>query len=735
MARYEEPANGRSHNTSSSSSIPKTKLRHRDFFAAACALILSRLSYLFGQGADTLGTNIDLSFYTEFKSHALVQVDNGDLKQRYHVAKPVPFDLDGDGIVEGLVAVSNLNESTEGVYGEPRWGLKVLDLKPLHRLGIDDILPLHPETIFTSKKRGGGEVPVKIITGQIVPDKRFLQDHENLFERTLNDGLPSVATVWSNGDISLHSITANTKKSDEKSNAGKEKRKLEFLEMWNVNAFDQGEKGLMDFVELAIMLEPDIPAGKHGALVIASRYRTFLDDGKNEDTNDNRMNSLYFALDAFTGEVLWKSDEKNQYYDDHDGQKSGEIDKEMDLKSTSSEVRRRARTSQYTKAVDESEEVMNSDDCIHHFRHLMFKQDGVQTVLPHLFWHQEGGNGSFERDSKLVSGHFDRKYHRQRNSTLHENGKVQKTRWLHTAFTDTSKMKAKTNGDSKSKNQVHPNVAVFHNRHGVNVISLRNGKEICHLTFQQNTLYADINNDAVIEQIQIQKSEFHENEFIPCTVNVKSGIKIEKDFGTIPLCSEKNKRAHNKNVRNHTLSVAPPLLVENSEDVGKAGHDMVFAISHGFLKRYSSTGKLLWTRKGEIPGWNEEGGINNGYLDRIEFTWNALHEESVLKMMRPIVLFGDQTMALYSSESGRFLDKVSFPQMIVDKPILADLNGDGTTDIIITTVDGIWGYCVSISSNGYAFLRIVNIFLVVFIVTSFFVGYMEHPSMRRSTDP
>jgi hypothetical protein len=64
------------------------------------------------------------------------------------------------------------------------------------------------------------------------------------------------------------------------------------------------------------------------------------------------------------------------------------------------------------------------------------------------------------------------------------------------------------------------------------------------------------------------------------------------------------------------------------------------------------------------------------------------------------------------------------------------MNGDGTTDVLIVTTDGIWGYCVQITAIGSTFLWIMNVFLFLFLFIVFMVALLDESSQDfpRSTD-
>ena len=707
----------------------------------------------------------------------------------YNVARPIPFDLDGDGIVEAIVLPllsstqpqTNDDPSSSSSSSTASWTLQVMDLKPLHATHdsyIDDegVLPIYPKTIFTSNAKPF--IPVKMITGQIFvtsktaessmdgltsmkdstldyycgkswqeandichlpcptglqsdcPDgytcfadtscdekkrKEKIRKEQDGYVKNVLDGIPSVATIWSNGNVTLHGITRAP-------NADMNSAELDLVEMWSVNPFGLRQEltSWIEFVEVDLLMENNAPIGKYGALVIAARYR-IIDREKDGHVHghghEKEESSIYFALDAFTGEIIWQND---AHHRQHSNNHKSDIDTDHHL-PLSSMGRRRSRLSQYTEAVQKVDESESSEECLHHFRKLIL--DETAGVLPHSFWHQHGDRGSLEWDTKLVSSHFDRKRWRKKQT--------QNPSWLAQELSG--------NANRKVKRQLHfghPNVAIFHNRHGINVLSLRNGKQVCHLSLLENMLHADINRDGTVDTIEIvARTSKHD-----ATGTGKSLCNAVITSGTsetiIDICNDRDGQSRNEARQIHGLSAAPPLIVE-TYDSDIMTHDIIIALNNGLVKRYDTHGRRKWTARGsfdDIPSWDQGPGAHNGYLFLIDFDGTSTYHMSAAAQ-RPILLSGDDKMAIFTAGGGRLLDKAEYPQSFVGKPILQDLNGDGTTDVLITTVDGVWGYCIDITNGGSAFLNILNGLLASFVVVAFLSSYFDDPSImsRRST--
>ena len=68
------------------------------------------------------------------------------------------------------------------------------------------------------------------------------------------------------------------------------------------------------------------------------------------------------------------------------------------------------------------------------------------------------------------------------------------------------------------------------------------------------------------------------------------------------------------------------------------------------------------------------------------------------------------------------------------RPILADLTGDGTTDIIIATNDALWGYQVIVQSGASVLFRILTGLLLMGMALALLRNRFGQRSDKRSTD-
>ena len=907
--------------------------RTRDFIASAAALLLSHILHNYDHGSESLTVTVDLSFYTEY-ANRYTSRNPPHLDGRafpISIAKPVPFDVDGDGIIETIVVPSLIvdgeteNESENKNEGptrehrnddeDERWVLKVLDLKPLHR----DIKekPIYPDVIFQSKTTETSKtseilsVPIKITTGQIIlvpnnaattvtknkssinEEKEEIQiigDHgrihpnkqkrhyfcghdwndatnkcsihthcqsgshddcpdgeqcfgnipcdilelrllstETATSTTRNSnksstskggnhgmnmnhlvttpvgGLPSIVTVWNNGDITLHSVTA-TISADTSTDFKKIKgTQLELREMWKVNPFiattasadtndaaanvsDHKKYNVLTFEEIDVVLDSHVMMGTSDAVVIvAAKYHRFTSSQhqKKEKQQDEKMflYTSYFSIDAFTGEIIWinSSDDGDNDRKDKNLEQIGEENNETikndpsSLKRISSTARRRSRIS----LSEEKKSKMNSSlgdvasndsandigDCLTTFRESIMNP--YSNVLP-LSFHDSN-------DSKIILTHFDRRMHKSKKKQQKGGMKMKKTRFFSNLSLFDKERKATTSGAPTTPLQHHErsNVVLFHNHEGMNVFSLRNGSPVCHTPLRPGGVYADLNKDGVIDHLRVftdntsqrnnalkptqKRHTFSRNQFVDenmvamkdfppqsddhplCHATLLSGILARDELFRIYLCAGLTKNYKRKKgtdrleqLKQIGVSSGPPLLVESfSTKNGKSREDIIFFLNHGSIQRYDASGELQWSRNRpseNIPRWDSESIESNGFLGRINFQQLS----NQIANIRPILCMGNDEMIIMSSGGGRILANVPFPQLVVGPPILADIDGDGTTDILVMTKDAIWGYSVKIIGRSFLIRISIAILVIGFLVAIIFAT-ISH-GFERATD-
>ena len=154
---------------------------------------------------------------------------------------------------------------------------------------------------------------------------------------------------------------------------------------------------------------------------------------------------------------------------------------------------------------------------------------------------------------------------------------------------------------------------------------------------------------------------------------------------------------------------------------------VIVALNNGMISRYHvPTGKRLFqttlsTRVSDVPTWGD-------VLDAASL--------SVLESRkgRALLLTGDNAMVLLSLRSGKVLAEAAFPQTSLDRPIVADVSGDGTPDVIIHSADAIWGYHVVVQSGASTLFRIIVGLLLMGIALALLRNKFGQKGDKRSTD-
>ena len=646
-------------------------------------------------------------------------------------------------------------------------------------------------------------------------------DESSTMALTPRGTLPGIATVWSDGSVSLHVITADIPKSSwendpnqHRPKRAKQKQKnpeLELRQIWRVPLFhgnynnvdDKNKReggGTVIFEEIDITYESGVifedhgetkkgMAGNSGAFLIGGRYTLTTSDG-----HQNPMRVSFHALDALKGVSLWELKGHNN------GKKSKDTKKDFQLPivhTTSSARRRSHLPTADTLDPDldsenkfiEGDDVMTSDECLTHFRSSVFNIES--GAMPHEFW-DDGEYGSisvgrFDRTRKAGGKRVRKKGQQVIQKKLvagshHKNGARPKKRtnkgaegalgvssnrdsngWQSDFITRAipRRLLNQQRYNSRHPRMGKPNVVLFHGREGLAVISLKNGRPLCHVSLTDHALYADLDQDGKLDTVQVVTSpeEFSSSSGIHsliqkvtgdtndpndhfsqpdapviCHALVTSGIPPQEELFTAPLCLGGPSTSHRPQAG---LSSAAPLLVEGSMGYG---NDLVFAMNNGVIVRYDSNGKEIWRKKGGLkdgtPYWSHS---DAAFLGRVKFG-NVKESHSSVSAsshrnqhrpgspLRPILLSGEEGAALISPASGRVLSSVSFPQSVTSQPLLGDLNGDGTDDFYVVSADGIWGYRIVVDAKASGFFRI----FVVILLTGIAIAALVHKTSQYS---
>ena len=556
------------------------------------------------------------------------------------------------------------------------------------------------------------------------------------FELTPGGGLPSVVSLWDNGVVILHSLTNFDEKAPQR-------KDLDLQEMWRYRIFPS-DKDVHDVLweEINVVFLDAYSSmdavkngmGEHGMVIVSASY--YLDGNP-----ESARSTFTVAIDALQGKIMWES---------HSDAGEGTDDKPLPLpmaqRGQTSFARRRSSVARVMQGTSKAS-ASALPNCMSLLRKAVKKE-----VFPYSYWGpKDAGVAAIHLNQKGKSG--DNRNHRA-SKPHEEHGVSPKAKKWHRKL---SPRRKKHNPNEDLPIQGKPNALVTQSRGGLQIRSLKNGKALCHLALLEENLYSDLNNDGVLDQIQVAlhtntlkpndkfvwklAGKLHEeqvdlkkqgvnHEDIPqmCHLLGLSGIPAREEMFSTPICGKVHERPKSDLVK--SLDSVNPLVVES---LGRRGdkHDIVVALNNGMIHRiHGSAGRRQWALSGtqhtsSFPTWEEESS-HNALLARIQ-------ANEVAPLLRPLLLTGDNSLAVMSVKTGSLLATAKFPQKSESRPILADLSGDGATDVLIFTKDGIWGYRIVIHRSFAVTQRIlVGLLMMVLMLATIRNRYSK--GGKRSTD-
>lgn len=565
------------------------------------------------------------------------------------------------------------------------------------------------------------------------------EETEVQFELTPGGGMPSIVSLWSSGLVILHSLTNN--KLEQKT------KNLELREMWRYRIFPEEKADNLDDIlweEINILFldaysSIEANNAEHGMIVVRGSY--YLDGDIDSDRS-----AFTVAIDAFKGTSIWESES---------GAGLDTDEKPLPLplakRGQTSFARRRSTVAHLMQGSQSATSASALPNCMS-----LLKKSVKKDIFPYSYWrpndaHLAAIHLNQKKQSRDNRNHRSSKPHEEHPSQL-----LHRTNKWHHRFHKWKKINRNNHGPIQGK----PNALVTHTRGGLQIRSLKNGKALCHLALLEQNLYSDLNNDGILDQVQIalhtkthepsdkfiwnlvgrlnkEHQELKENgvdkqillESKPqlCHALALSGIPAKEEMFSAPVCGTANERAGANPVA--SLDAINPLVVE-SLSRGTHTHDVIVALNNGMVHRlHGSSGRRMWVvpvnHHSNFPTW-EEGSNHKALLTRIQSNHIAL-------INRPLLLTGENSLAILSAKSGSVLASVVFPQALEMAPILADVSGDGSTDVIVSTKDGIWGYQIVIHQGSPTTLRILVGLLLFVLMLATIRNRYDHRD-KRSTD-
>ena len=312
-----------------------------------------------------------------------------------------------------------------------------------------------------------------------------------------------------------------------------------------------------------------------------------------------------------------------------------------------------------------------------------------------------------------------------------------------------------------------PNALVIQTQGGVQIRSLKNGFPLCHMSLLPETVYSDLNNDGIVDQVQVllnskppssgseqwamdlvkrienndSQKKYQKGDFPSppqpsnlCHAMVLSGVPANEELFSTSLChggSRSNQQKHQIIGDHVTLDALPPLIVE-SLDGRRNTRDVIVALNNGIVNRlHGRNGRRQWVtfeKDINFPTWEAMHVNKNTVLARIQ-------SRNVVPALQPLLLAGENSLAVLSVKTGAMLALAAFPQTSIRGPVLAKVSGgDGTTDVFITSKDGIWCYQISIHPGSNVFVRIMVGLLIMGLMLALLMNRFGQRKDKRSSD-
>ena len=408
---------------------------------------------------------------------------------------------------------------------------------------------------------------------------------------------------------------------------------------------------------------------------------------------------------------------------------------------------------------------VTAPNCLHSFRRSLL----TSGALPHY-------HGSDDEDVRSQVVHFDPQLSLVRQQPHQSHHKTP------------SRGTKKKSGHAKTHRQTphkrhrpvsgKPNVVVTHTDRGLSVRSLKNGHELCRLSLWDQTLYADVNHDGLLDSLHVvtalrleddtndyrhgasdphqawirqladqvqgtksdadgaaaasksrRKSKSTNTDLVSttdlCHLQVLSGLPSREELFSTHVCGARRKQtALASPLDLLSGDAAPPLLMETYGG-RRPGSDVVTAVAGVVTRVDGITGRKQWQLMDDsvLPHW-EHGGLV--LLGRVEADALPAHA-------RPILLAGETGLAVLSPR-GKPLASTAFPQPARSRPFLMDVNGDGVVDVVVVTTDAVWAYAVRLRATGTSLLRLTVGLLLMGVLLALVRNRFQAQSGKRSTD-
>ncbi|CAG9467181.1 unnamed protein product [Pedinophyceae sp. YPF-701] len=274
-----------------------------------------------------------------------------------------------------------------------------------------------------------------------------------------------------------------------------------------------------------------------------------------------------------------------------------------------------------------------------------------------------------------------------------------------------------------------PNAIVAHLRDGVVVLDFASGRPMCSLQMERNQVHVDLNSDGVVDHVAAVPGKRHQTDLLPpghrgmrgCWAVVTSGIAQELPLFNGTICRHGSiggpRNQHNVVLVNDptrdAVEVAAPTVLPLPRQAWRddsAPSIAVFLTSRGEIMAYDTAGRESFHVFTSVA-WDNDPGMQDSHRIRPTLSAFPLVRHSTQFV---VVAAGAHTASVVSA-TGHVLQNIDLPAVPVQPLVAIDFDGNGLSDLLLMTQDGLYALAQVPTPGGLPFQALVACLMVAMV--------------------
>eukprot|EP01132_Coremiostelium_polycephalum_P003771 gene3771-4695_t len=446
-------------------------------------------------------------------------------------------------------------------------------------------------------------------------------------------------------------------------------------------------------------------------------------DDKPEDFEVHRDEAhfSFFALDAEIGSKIWSHEEN-------------------DFKPANPHATETHKSGTDTPNHSFKQHVFSQ---LEHLGEVSWKEfkDSILAILPHTW--------SSNYDTRFQLRHFEKKSNVVKGGGG-EGGDNWKSELVGVFSSDLEAFSLLTpQQKSQNKHFKNPNVLVVHNKNGIEVIQIQNGRTLCKLVLDSTDMkrngehfivYIDINNDGVLDQIHTitgntptGKKQFsggnQSNKL--CVSLGLSGLPPRDYLFNSSICGVGNSDytswlmnfdSNTGTIPSTIQSVTPAII----QDFSTQRLEIVHLISSGKVTCLDEYGRQIWQVNTEAQWYKQTQLLLTPYPSIQSFSFEQYgRKQNLMAIGEALVILDMDGTILFTQELDNFEE-----DPVLAPPIIGDINNDGYNDVILVNLHG---YNIYYIEKSYSNMLFPIIGLVIFgaLLVLMFLGSADNIIIQK----